>query len=130
LQWHDIDWLGGELTLRRAVVMQITGEVRTVHSAKAMSLDARLPDVLKAHKQRSEHAEVTDWLFASPYVRGKKPRSAICFYEKLRRAWQDAGIEHASPHSFRNSYRAWLDELGTPIGVQQRAMRHGTSERR
>lgn len=22
-------------------------------------------------------------------------------------------------------YRAWLDELGTPITVQQRAMRHG-----
>jgi len=30
-----------------------------------------------------------------------------------------------SPHSFRHSYRAWLDELGTPITVQQRAMRHG-----
>jgi integrase len=27
--------------------------------------------------------------------------------------------------SFRHSYRAWLDELGTPISVQQRAMRHG-----
>jgi integrase len=34
------------------------------------------------------------------------------------------GIEHVSPHSFRHSYRAWLDELGTPISVQQRAMRH------
>ena len=30
-----------------------------------------------------------------------------------------------SPHSFRHSYRAWLDELGTPITVPQRAMRHG-----
>jgi integrase len=30
-----------------------------------------------------------------------------------------------SAHSFRHSYRAWLDELGTPISVQQRAMRHG-----
>ena len=26
LQWQDINWLGGELTLRRAVVKQITGE--------------------------------------------------------------------------------------------------------
>src|ERR1700720_1843091 len=25
----------------------------------------------------------------------------------------------------RHSYRAWLNELGTPISVQQRAMRHG-----
>jgi integrase len=51
LQWEDIDWLGGELTLRRAVVKQITGEVKTIHSAKPLSLDARLLDVLKAHKQ-------------------------------------------------------------------------------
>jgi integrase len=36
----------------------------------------------------------------------------ICFYEKLGRACQDAGIEHVSPHSFRHSYRAWLDEFG------------------
>jgi integrase len=42
LQWQDIDWLGGELTLRRAVVKQITGEVKTVHSAKPLSLDPRL----------------------------------------------------------------------------------------
>ena len=107
------------------MVIQITGEVKTVHSAKPLSLDARLLDVLKAHKQRSKHVEVTDWVFASPYLHGKKPRSYICFYEKLGRACQDAGIEHVSPHSFRHSYRAWLEELGTPISVQQRAMRHG-----
>jgi integrase len=125
LQWQDIDWLGGELTLRRAVVMQITGEVKTVHSAKPLPLDARLLEVLKAHKQRSEYTAATDWVFASPDLNGKKPRSYICFHEKLGRACQDAGIEHVSAHSFRHSYRAWMDELGTPISVQQRAMRHG-----
>jgi len=39
--------------------------------------------------------------------------------------WDATGIKHVSAHSFRHSYRAWLDELGTPISVQQRAMRHG-----
>ena len=60
-----------------------------------------------------------------PDLNGKMPRSYTCFYEKLGRACQDAGIKHVSAHSFRHSYRAWLDELGTPISVQQRAMRHG-----
>src|SRR3977135_2735436 len=27
-------------------------------------------------------------------------------------------------HSLRHSYRAWLDETGDPLGVQQRLMRH------
>ena len=65
LQWQDIDWLGGELTLRRAVVKQITGEVKTVHSAKPLSLDPRLLGVLKAHKQRTDYTEPRDWVFAS-----------------------------------------------------------------
>jgi hypothetical protein len=34
-------------------------------------------------------------------------------------------FEQISPHSFRQSYRPWLDELGTPITVQQRALRQG-----
>jgi hypothetical protein len=89
------------------------------------SLDVRLLDVLKAHKQRSDYTQPSDWVFASPDLNGKMPRSYTCFYEKLGRACQDAGIKHVSAHSFRHSYRAWLDELGTPISVQQRAMRHG-----
>jgi integrase len=27
-------------------------------------------------------------------------------------------------HTFRHSYRAWLDETGAPVGVQQKLMRH------
>jgi integrase len=107
------------------VVKQITGEVKTIHSSKPLSLDIRLLDVLRAHKQRSEYTQPTDWVFASPDQNGMLPRSYTCFYEKLGRACQDAGIKHVSAHSFRHSYRAWLDELGTPISVQQRAMRHG-----
>jgi len=27
-------------------------------------------------------------------------------------------------HTLRHSYRAWLDEAGAPLGVQQKLMRH------
>jgi integrase len=125
LKWQDIDWLNGELRLQRAVVRQIEDEVKTVHSSKPLALDARVLEVLKQHKQNSFFTEPGDWVFASPLKHGKLPRAYTPFWEKLGRACQDAGIKHASPHSFRHSYRAWLDELGTPITVQQRAMRHG-----
>jgi integrase len=67
------------------------------------------------------HARVLE-LFYEPL---STPPFAQSFWEKLGRACQDAGIAHVSPHNFRHSCRAWLDELGTPITVQQRAMRHG-----
>jgi integrase len=125
LQWQDIDWLNGELRLQRAVVKQIEDEVKTVHSGKPLALDPRILDVLKLHKQNSIFTAPGDWVFASPLKNGKLPRSYTPFWEKLGRACHDAGIVHVSPHSFRHSYRAWLDELGTPVTVQQRAMRHG-----
>ena len=30
-----------------------------------------------------------------------------------------AGIGHLGTHTFRHSYRSWLDAVGTPVAVQQ-----------
>jgi integrase len=125
LQWKDIDWLDGEVRLERAVVKQNEGEVKTHHSAKPLPLDAQLLEVLKGHKQRGEFTAPDDWVFASPDQFGKLPRSYSCICEKLAKAGKRAGVGHISTHSFRHSYRSWLDALGTPLSVQQRAMRHG-----
>jgi integrase len=35
-----------------------------------------------------------------------------------------AGIGKLATHTFRHSYRMWIDAIGTPVGVQQRLMRH------
>ena len=39
---------------------------------------------------------------------------------------EDSGIEgvRVSAHTFRHTYRTWLDSVGTPVGVQQKLMRH------
>ena len=99
--------------------------MKTVHSSKPLALDNRILDLLKQHRQNSVFTAAGDWVFASPEKNGKLPRSYTSLGEKLGRACHDTGIVHVSAHSFRHSYRAWLDELGTPITVQQRAMRHG-----
>jgi integrase len=79
-------------------VKQIMGEAETVHSAKPLLLDARLLEVLKAHKQASDYKEPDDWVFASSDL----PRSYTCFCGKLGRPCQGAGIKHVSAHSFRH----------------------------
>ena len=42
-------------------------------------------------------------------------------YQKAAKA---AGIGSLGTHSLRHTYRTWLDSVGTPVGVQQRLMRH------
>ena len=35
-------------------------------------------------------------------------------------------VGHLSTHSFRHSFRTWIDSINTPVGVQQRLMRHAS----
>jgi integrase len=42
----------------------------------------------------------------------------------LQDASTAAGIGKLGTHSFRHTYRSWLDAVGTAITVQQKLMRH------
>jgi integrase len=45
-------------------------------------------------------------------------------WRELQRAAEAARIGKLGTHSFRHTYRSWLDAVGTPIAVQQKLMRH------
>ena len=42
----------------------------------------------------------------------------------LKAAATRAGIDRIGTHTFRHSFRSWLDAIGTPIALQQKLMRH------
>lgn len=44
--------------------------------------------------------------------------------DHLHPAGQTIGIPNLGWYAFRHTYRTLLDDLGTPIGVQQKLMRH------
>lgn len=54
----------------------------------------------------------------------RQPLSYTHVWETLNDAAKGAQIGHVSSHCFRHTYRTWLDAEGTPVGVQQRMMRH------
>ena len=81
-------------------------------------------DVLKTWKQTTQFSGTEDWMFASPLQIGCLPFSYPGVWRPLRRAAGEAGINGTSSHTFRHTYRSWLDAVGTPVGVQQRLMRH------
>jgi integrase len=68
--------------------------------------------------------QAEDWVFASAYKLGRQPLSYTFVWENLGNAAQKAGIGHVSSHRFRHTHRTWLDSVGTPVGVQQKLMRH------
>ena len=67
---------------------------------------------------------IEDWVFPSP--RTNKPYDSGSLRKKILNT---AALRAKIPgqigwHTLRHSYRAWLDETGAPLGVQQKLMRH------
>lgn len=124
LRWKDVDWMGSRLNVEHGIVNQHLDCVKTEGSRKSMVLDSRLLSVLSAWRQRSEFRSVEDWAFPSPVKLGRLPYSYTGYWRALRDAAQAAGIDGLGTHSFRHTYRSWLDAVGTAITVQQKLMRH------
>ena len=63
-------------------------------------------------------------MFASPAKLGRLPWSYDQVWRMYQKAAVAAGLRGLGTHSLRHTYRTWLDSVGTPIGVQQKLMRH------
>jgi integrase len=124
LRWSDVDWLNGTLRVERGIVEQKIGDVKTDGSRKSLTIANELLTCLKVRRQTTEFASAEDWIFASPLKLGRLPYSYTGFWRELQRAGTDAGIGKLGTHTFRHTYRSWLDAVGTPIAVQQKLMRH------
>jgi integrase len=124
LRWSDVDWLGSRLSIKRGIVERVVDEVKTEASAKTFVLAGDLFARLKAWKQLTRFSGTEDWIFASPVKIGRLPYSYTGVWRDLQRAADASGIGRLGTHSFRHTYRSWLDAVGTPIAVQQKMMRH------
>jgi len=124
LKWSDVDWLNGTLRIERSIVEQNVDEVKTQDSRRTLTVAKELVEVLKVWKQATQFPADGDWLFASPLKIGRLPYSYTGVWRELQRAAEAAGIGRLGTHAFRHTYRTWLDSVGTPVGVQQRLMRH------
>jgi integrase len=124
LKWGSVDWLAGKINVTQGIVKQIVDDVKTEASRKRLNAAPELLEVLKLWKAETQFSEPTDWIFASPVKQGRLPYSYTGFWRELQRAGNAAGIGNLGTHTFRHTYRSWLDAVGTPIAVQQKLMRH------
>jgi integrase len=124
LRWSDVDWLNSTLRIERGIVEQNVDDVKTDGSRKSLTIANELMERLKAWKQATQFPSDGDWIFASPLKLGRLPYSYTGVWRELQRAADASGVGRLGTHSFRHTYRSWLDAVGTPIAVQQKLMRH------
>ena len=124
LKWSDVDWLNARLSVKRGIVRQVVGELKTEGSERTIPMDAEMLAVLHAWRQRSEFAGDADWIFASPLKFGRQPLSYPHVWHSFQEGSKRAGLGTFGTHTMRHTYRSWLDAGGTKPAVQQKMMRH------
>jgi len=124
LKWADIDWLEKTLSVERSIVNQIEADTKTATSAAKLPLHDSEIAMLEDWKAESEFTKPTDYVFASPHLGGDKPYHYNSFLWKLEQGAKAAGIPVLTTHSFRHTYRSWLDSNGTSAGLVKTLMRH------
>ena len=95
---------------------------KTGASEDEVALDSKLVSVLEDWQKRCVPTP-QGWLFANADT--KRPvHGDVIQKDYLRPAGEKVGLAGVGWHTFRHSYRTLIDDVGTPLGVQQRLMRH------
>jgi integrase len=121
LRWEDLDLDNPRLQIRRSIVNGYVESTKTEASEDELPLHPELVRVLREWW----HAEppVNGWLFGNIDT-GKPYHSDTMRQRHLNRAAAEIGLQKLGWHAFRHTYRANLSELGLPLEVQQKLMRH------
>ncbi len=121
LQWKDVDTDQMTLRVTRAVVEGRVDQVKTEYSRDLLPLDPSLAEVLQEWRAFAPFTP-EGWVFPNPST--LKPFSASTIRDYyLKKVGAELDIK-LGWHTFRHTYRSWLDATGAPIGVQQKLMRH------
>jgi integrase len=123
LRWEDVDLEAGSLQVRRSVVSGYVEATKTEASEDELPLHPDLVSVLR--QWREAEPPVKGWLFGN--IDTGKPYHADTMRQRhLNKAAATIGLPKLGWHAFRHTYRARLAELGLPLEVQQKLMRHAS----
>ena len=130
LKWADVDFTAQEICLRRAVVCQHVGALKTETSQKPVPLDTALADALLDWRGRCTYNQETDYVFASAEKDGKQPLwPSSAMSKHIRPAALRAGIvKRVRWHVFRHSFATLLKGNGEDVKTVQESLRHADSK--
>jgi integrase len=123
LRWEDVGLEAGSLQVRRSVVNGHVEETKTEASEDELPLHPELVKVLR--EWRDAEMPLNGWLFGNLDT-GKPYHADTMRQRHLNRAAAQIGLPKLGWHAFRHTYRARLAELGLPLEVQQKLMRHAS----
>jgi integrase len=125
LKWQDFDFKNGTLLVQRGAVHGRIADTKTEYSADVVPLDEDLVKIILQHKKNCPTTS-EGWVFANPKT-GKPYHQDSIQQNYIRQTAIGAKLgDGVGWHTFRHSYRSWMDDTGAPITVQKELMRHAS----
>ena len=122
LRWTDFDFKRSIVLIQRSAVGKRLNRLKTEYSQDEVPLEKSFIAVLKKWQEICAKTE-QQWVFPSPAT-GRPYHADSIRADYLVPVGLKLGVGRIGFHTFRHTYRAWLDETGAPMGVQQKLMRH------
>jgi integrase len=132
LKWNDIDFAKKQMNVTRSVVENVSGDVKTEASRKAVPLDGLMIEELLAWYQITPYKQPEDWVFASDSrragsKRGKQPyRLSTIMRHFIQPVARKLGMGNINWHTFRHTYSTLLRAKGEDPKVVQELLRHSS----
>ena len=129
LRWDDIDFENLEIRVTEAIWHQVVGDCKTEASAKPVPMDIYMAEDLLRWRRLSPYPMASDWVFASPTMKGKQPYWPDNLMKRyIRPVARKAGIhKQIGWHTFRHTFGTLLKANGEDVKTVQELLRHATS---
>jgi integrase len=125
VKWGDFDFDQKSLALKRSIVNQRVGNLKTEASGKLIPLHDELIAELRAWRFETPYASDSDYVFASPKTQGRQPYWLDAVMRKtIKPAAANADIRLKGWHTLRYSYATILSRNNDDRKVVQDLMRH------
>ena len=122
LMWKDFDPTTRTLSIRRSAVDGVVADVKSEASRDIIPLSDNFIAFLLRWQRVVPYSE-EGWIFPS-VVTGRPYHAGILMRRHLKPLASKLGVSRLGWHTFRHTFRSWLDSVGTAVGVQQKMMRH------
>jgi integrase len=129
LRWIDVDFENLELRVTRSIWHQVVGDCKTEASAKPVPMDSYMAEDLLRWRRQSPYPMETDYVFASPTMKGTQPYWPDNLMKRyIRPVAREAGIhKNIGWHTFRHSFGTLLKANGEDVKTVQELLRHANS---
>jgi integrase len=125
LRWDDLDLVAGVVSFRRGFVQGRITPLKTEASRTDLALPEDVVDLLVQWRSLTPYNTGNDWVFASPYTKGKRPFwSGQLMKDYVQPVALRAGFPKIGWHSFRHTVSMWGKEAGFTLEEVKTLLRH------